>query len=92
MAMTRTELDLAARLLDMAADKYAGHVCNDFVMDASAEHHAILVAMHEADDDPDKGSPPEPGDRYTQDWLLMMYLAGRLREEAGDGVATGVEE
>lgn len=84
--MTSLEKKLAARLLDLAADQFVNHGCNDLdlVSDAGLtgeECREVLLALHQWKDDPE-ARLPTPDQHYVEDWMLMRMLAGRLREDA----------
>jgi hypothetical protein len=78
MALSPAEQKLAALLLDLAADKFSNHGCNDFHAQrdgklTDVETEEIRTKL--------KGSYPEDYGQngYFMDWLLMRHLAKRLR-------------
>ena len=72
------EAALLDRLLDIAADQFSNHGCNDFdVSGKEAETAFWLLEAHDED-------PPDPPEHrpYRQDWILMRCFARKLRGEA----------
>ena len=85
--MTKNEMKLAAALLDMAADQFSNHGCNDFdlrqhglslpeIRDLVAEYHAWNGDPEEVDRYTDRGLPFALGD-----FSVMRLMAGKLRGE-----------
>ncbi len=71
--MTPTEARLAADLLDVAADEFASHGCNDYARPGwlpQGEWEELAAT--------DEGAPRGS---WTSDWLLMRALAKKLRGE-----------
>ena len=85
--MTPAEKLLTAHLLDLAADQFSNHGCNDFdlaeiigdrqVRDTLVKE--IYAESYGADEEP--GESEEP-DWRLGDWELMRAMARRLRAEA----------
>lgn len=75
------ECEIAAKLLDMAADEFSCHGCGDFdLVEAGCteeEIDQITCGLQEWSGDPFF----EPGEEVVLDWMLMRYLATRLRED-----------
>lgn len=81
--MTPTEKKLVARLLDVAADQFSNHGCNDFdlVKDGgltSEESQEIQQEIHRWKNDPD-ARPPSADHHYVMDWMVMRMLAARFK-------------
>lgn len=79
--LSAAELRLAADLLNLAAEEFANHGCNDYVLSNTDENWALLVACWERAGIPkeDQRTRPPAGERlYAEDWLLMRVLAKRL--------------
>lgn len=86
--MSPTLLKLAAELLDMAAETFSNHGCNDFKMTGrftEAERAEIAALLNHANygdrgpRDPDDLTTPERLKDWAQDWLLMQATAHGLR-------------
>jgi len=77
------ELNLAARLLRLAADEFSNHGCNDFdLFECMTPEEALDLqrAMHTWNGDPEN-SPSTPQEaRWVEDWFLMRYFAAKLQE------------
>lgn len=82
--MNKKWIELAAQLLDEAADKYGDNVCNDwnFPKDWKVEDkQEIVKAMHV-----DNGSEVEYNEEELDvpDWWIMAFLARKLKELANE--------
>lgn len=80
--MNKRELELAAKLLNLASDKFSNHGCNDYTLPESwtqQECDDFLLAARTWNGDPENH---RPGDRMTMDWFVMDYLAAKLRGES----------
>lgn len=81
--MNPHHLRLAADMLDMAADKFGNHVCNDFKWPeylTLEDRLSMLDAFRAGDPDTlaaDLERAYSPGD-----WVVMLALAKMLRLEA----------
>lgn len=84
---------LAADMLDLAADEFGNHVCNDFDLPAefTAADRAALAALMNRSNFDDSPSETWPADdvrsaedlrRGTSDFAVMRGLAFGLREAA----------
>ena len=85
MNLTRAELKLAARLLDLASDVFSNRNCNDFDLTflSLEERQEIMKAYHShigTFQDYDENSV-DIGD----DFILMEYLSNRIEEESDYG-------
>lgn len=82
-------MQIASMLLSISADTFSNHGCNDFELPNSQESVDFLNAIERWNVGP--GEEPEQvhvfdplrKTIYTYDWLVMRYLASRLKEEAG---------
>ena len=73
--MTPAEQKLAAYLLDMAADTFSNHGCNDLKLrDAGLTPKEVVELQEKLTED---GEIPE-GD-FTSDWLAMRHCARAIR-------------
>jgi hypothetical protein len=81
--MTKNELILAARLLDLASDLFSNHCCNDLDLDEMTpqEAHEFQRRMHEWNGDPEEAPPIEDA-THSLDFFVMAFLAHLLRESA----------
>lgn len=86
MDLTPTELREAAALLELAAEEFSNHGCNDYGMEETPETLALAQAVMTS-----QGWEETDVVRYqygdkpfvlTLDHNLMEYLAKRLREAA----------
>lgn len=88
-AMTSAELSLAAVLLEMASDEFANHGCTDLKLENTDANWEVVLAMHQSEEFGDEWEsrvrPAATKDIYTDDWLLMSYLAHRLKSESISG-------
>lgn len=84
--LTENERKLTAALLDLAADTFSNHGCNDFDLSNifdPAEAREILVgeAVHDGDEEEiERYKDPTTAVKWGNDWCLMRYMADRLRE------------
>lgn len=83
--ITQLENKLAGYLLDLAANEFTRHGCNDLdlVRDVGLtpeESQEVQRALYQWKNDPE-GSPPDerPDYHYAMDWMLMRMLAERLK-------------
>lgn len=89
--LTPRELHLAALMLKKAADKFSNNVCNDFNlvedagMSSQKERKALMVAIGKWSGDREMRESIEESNgshEYAMDWMVMSYLATRLKEES----------
>jgi hypothetical protein len=82
--LTRAELKLAADLLKVAGEVFCRHGCNDYFFPKDVSQGEIDSVMHNAF--VWNGSPEDfkAGQKETNDWFLMAYLAHRLEEAANE--------
>lgn len=75
---------IAAQLLELAADDFSNHGCNDLELDNTPDNLAFVRGMIAASDDP--GDVPQLGIGDTSilvsDFRVMRHLATRLEEIA----------
>lgn len=80
-------MKLASDLLEIAAETFSNHGCNDFELPNTQESVDLLNAIEMwnvgPNEEPDQIHTLNPSEKfiYTQDWLLMRYLAARLNED-----------
>lgn len=75
--ISKTELEVIAKLLNLASDRFSNDTCNDFELPVTPEN-LILVKQAEGEDE-----PHVQGDSIiTNDWVLMDHLRKRCEEEA----------
>ena len=78
--LTTNERALAAALLDMAADCFANHGCNDMPDTLTAHWTDDERAAAEKSMTEWNGDAENPFTfRHVMDWCWMSYLADRLR-------------
>jgi|GEM_PF-2057083 hypothetical protein len=88
MTLQPYELKLAAKLLEMASEKFSNHGCNEFDLIAEAgltieEATAINRACFQRTGDADGyGGNLDVSQAVFGDSVVMEYLAQRLAEEA----------
>lgn len=70
---------IAAELLDIAADEFSNHGCNDYRLENTDENWALVKATWEGNE-PFPDRRPKNGPIYTQNWILMRYFAKLLRD------------
>lgn len=75
---------ILAKLLDMAADEFSNHSCNDFTLPNTPDNRALVL---NASDDEDMASyiNYDAEEICTYDWLLMRYFADKARELSEKG-------
>ena len=73
---------LAAKMLDMAADEFSNHGCNDFTLEDTPENRDFYVKMMKETCGEDVEVTPSKGKIYAMDYSIMNYLAGMLEKEA----------
>jgi hypothetical protein len=82
--MTKPELKLASILLSRAANEFGNHGCNDFMKEDYEDltEESIISLTNSISD----WNSNDPTDRMTPyhvpDFMLMDYLADRLKEES----------
>lgn len=74
---TKNELEILAKLLDAASEKFSNHSCNDFKLSATVEN-IDLVKRVDGDDDPFVKND----NVFTTDFGLMDYFKKRCLDEA----------
>jgi hypothetical protein len=78
--MTGVHAKAAAVLLDLAADEFSNHGCNDWSFPddwTATERQTFYDGYYAYVDDPE--IPKDP--RFMQDWLVMRYLVHLLKQE-----------
>jgi len=94
--MTKTEMLLAAEMLDRACEEFSNHGCGDFdlseymsddeILDFVTEYEVWNVGgdYDKIDDDIRKDIEAKNVDRLrrTQDWIVMSALSNKLEREA----------
>lgn len=80
-----TEKKLAAEMLELAYDQFGNHGCNDYdmslVIPSQQERDDLYRAYCEWNGEPEEYYQSYPPDYRMMDFMLMGYLADRLREE-----------
>lgn len=79
-------LRLAADLLDVAAERFSHHGCNDLKWPdyITAEDRLAMLDAFKAGN-PDHTAEEIDGAYSPGDWLVMLALARMMRQAAGDG-------
>lgn len=78
--MTPTEKKLASLLLNLAADEFSNHGCNDFhlIKDGGLTAEEVRKVQEALFED---GVSDEIYDsEYSMDWMLMRWLAKKVQE------------
>ena len=72
---------LAACLLNIAADEFSNHGCNDFRLrsDGGLTDEEAREAIEEMNKPDSKNY--EPDEDYVPDWLLMRWIASKLERK-----------
>jgi hypothetical protein len=79
--MTKAELKLLVKLLDMSIHEFSNHGCNDFdlVKDGGlTEKQAYKIQQSLFDD---KINDYHSNNLYSMDWLLMLWLKKKILKE-----------
>jgi hypothetical protein len=92
MALTKTELKLIAKLLDLANEEFSNHVSHDFEIENTAEHKKLLIDFQhwsciESNDtimnkEIAKIKKTKSKMMHMPDIFLMGYLADRCKKAA----------
>lgn len=87
--LTKSQLLLAAELLEFASESFSNRVCNDYVIEDTPENREWLIRCEmENNPNADRATAEEDainpynGALMCQDWLLMTRLADALKQEA----------
>ena len=80
--MNKTQARIAAMMLDMAADTYSNHGCNDFGLERTDENEQFVRDMIAVSDYPEDEVRLYKGELLVTDWCVMRYCAELLREAA----------
>lgn len=83
--MNKKHAELAAELLEMAAEEFSNHGCNDYILKNTPENRELYEKMMKESCGETVTVRPSREIIYTQDWMLMSYLAKMLRREAENG-------
>ena len=77
--ISENEARIMADLLELAADEFGNHGCNDFELAITDENRELIKAMY-ADvlDEHDLEIPIHNGNYVENDSCLMQYLANKL--------------
>ena len=80
--ISENEAKIMADLLELAADEFGNHGCNDFELAMTDENRELIKAMY-ADvlDEHDVEIPTHSGSYVTYDSCLMQHFANRLKGE-----------
>lgn len=76
--MTKSDRTILAELLDMAADQFGNHGCNDFELENTDDNWALILRAYAPpfgdgrDQDP---RPIPPRKLMAEDFVLMSYFA-----------------
>lgn len=82
MSVPAKWLSVAADMLEMAADKFSNHGCNDWNWPADwTEDEKDICRQSMSIANNDQSYDPEDWE-YVGDWQMMSFLSKVLREEA----------
>lgn len=87
MPITPLEARYAAELLDLAADQFSNHGCNDYELENTDENWRLVQEMEARNGDSPEYRSRRPAQNktiYTQDFCLMRYLAHKLKQVADE--------
>jgi len=81
--MNKRELELAAKMLDLADEEFGNHGCNDVDDEVyegwtRRQRQTFVKAYHEWNGDPEEYSPDQ---LHLPDFAIMAFLAARIRGE-----------
>ncbi len=76
--LSDNETAIVAELLELAADQFSHHGCNDFKIANTDENWKLWLKALNDDDPPQRPRPDQP--IYAMDWLLMRYLSKKLKD------------
>ena len=76
---SKAELVLMASLLNLAAERFGDHSCNDFELTATEDNLALAKQARSANDTEDPSVVN--GKIFSSDFLLMYLLEKRCKEE-----------
>lgn len=78
---TIKELQLASRLLELAADEFSNHGCNDMQKETwgnlTMDERKALIREHYEDNG--EIEEANEGHKEIEDWVLMQFLAKKLQ-------------
>lgn len=79
----KTISEHAADLLELAADKFSNHGCNDYAIENNEANRALVLEMEKFNDPEfDEADLNFSGDKiYVMDWFLMRFCAAKLKEK-----------
>lgn len=78
--MTDYEKLVLADLLDLAADEFSNHGCNDYPLENNAQSQRLWFEIHEDDEDGERVLPALFRDKlYFGDDQLMSLFADKIR-------------
>ena len=76
---------LAATLLDLAADQFSNHGCNDFRMPEDLEEEDLKTLVTYLRLTGDEEVTVDDIRKTTEDWVLMLAIAKYLRFSSAPG-------
>ncbi len=79
---TKTELEVMAKLLDLASDEFSNHGSNDFELPNTPQNTDLIKRVDKGDDEDDWEPPIYHGNLIGNDSSLMDYFKRRCEEEA----------
>lgn len=81
--LTPTQRQIAAAMLDLAANDFSGHICNDMSLHNTPANREFVRGMIAASDYPgdDLHISKDGALIYVMDWQVMRYCADLLRKE-----------
>lgn len=82
--MTKTQLKIAAELLELAADQFGNHGCNDYEIKNTKENLEFVKQMIAFSDDPDEKPEVYRGKILICDFQAMQYLSDLLEKESNE--------
>lgn len=82
--LEKTEARIAAEMLDLAADQFGNHGCNDYQLPNTPANLAFVRRLIASGDYPEDEPNVSPDGKtiWLMDWLIMIYRAEVLRQYA----------
>lgn len=81
--MNKTQARIAAEIMDMAAEQYSNHSCNDYLIENTPENYEFVREMFVHlgwNTDPHDFITRDGRNIYLNDSQVMSYLAHLLRQ------------
>lgn len=80
--MKKVDLEFAAKLLDLAAESFGNHGCNDYEIPNTPENLDFAKRLITWSDYPEDKPNIHGEIIYLMDWEIMRFLADEISKEA----------